>query len=159
MPNQTKYRFRNRRGRPKSVRLETDCGTPELQRHRTAKATAEPLDNLLAHKMITENEHKAALRFRWLYTLRHGITDVRALRLDIASSAHQPRNEDWQADREEEYRETVNILISHRAWNTLVELVIFQHPLQSFSQLVKTQKCLHHLAKQQSRKKRINLSF
>ena len=77
--------FSTRRGRPPKTRPLVDKGTSELQQKRKHHHTTEPLDLCLYYHIINDEEHKALLHFRWLYSLRFGIQHPHcALNVDIA---------------------------------------------------------------------------
>ena len=60
-----------KRGRPKS-RLAIDLGTTELRQKRSLDLTTEPLDLCMKRNLITESQYKAALKFRWLFSMCYG---------------------------------------------------------------------------------------
>jgi hypothetical protein len=102
--------FRTQRGRPKAVRLKTDRGTPELQAQRQQHATTELLDYWLQTDIITEEEHWAGYRFRYLFTLLFGLTHATALILAEERPTAREHHEDWLRDREAEYRAVLALL-------------------------------------------------
>lgn len=101
------------RGRPKNTRPSTDTGTPETVMKRALGVTTEALDLCLERGIITEKQHWCGIHLRWLYTLCHGVPNVRAINL------LQPLNQDkltdhdnpkWREAREKEYNEAISLL-------------------------------------------------
>ncbi|MFO1242603.1 MAG: hypothetical protein U1E36_05305 [Rickettsiales bacterium] len=119
--------FRSRRGRPRLVKKDMDQGTPELQEKRASGSTAEPLDLLLARRLITERQHAAGRRLRWLYTLVFGTPHVTAASFDLFES-HRLRmdNTSWRAQKEIEYQKAISILKQHRCLETVQAISIFE---------------------------------
>lgn len=128
--------FRSRRGRPRLVKKDIDKGTPELQQKMKAGLTAEPLDLLLARKLITHQQHAAGRRLRWLYTLvfctphvtasSFELFESRTLRLDNAS---------WRAKKEMEYQQAISLLRKHRCLEVVQAVSIFEERSRWFSSL------------------------
>lgn len=106
--------FRTKRGRPRRERCAgDDRGTWELQQKRRLQLTQEPLDVLLRRGEINENEHRAGMHFRWLYTLCHGAPLPSAYDPGNASSTTAREDDDlWRAEREADYRAAALILQS-----------------------------------------------
>lgn len=119
--------FRRKRGRPGKHYEERDNGTPELQKKRAAGITSEAIDHCLESGAISVRQFRAALHFRWLYTLRFGCPGVRALNLlesdRIAYAAE--KNGEWKAEREMEYREAVESLHYPAVLSVLLKVAIF----------------------------------
>ncbi|MFQ3307513.1 MAG: hypothetical protein ACI8ZF_000766 [Candidatus Midichloriaceae bacterium] len=61
-----------KRGRPKSTNDKIDKGTKELQIKKQANITLEAIDLCLNKNIISKKEHAKCMKFRWLYTLKHG---------------------------------------------------------------------------------------
>lgn len=68
----------SKRGRPKKHKPDYDLGTIELQDKRKKKLTKEPFDLIYEKNLITEEEYIAGNRLRYLYSLKYGISSVRA---------------------------------------------------------------------------------
>lgn len=97
---------RRGRGRPKIIREEKDCGTPELQFKRAHGETIEALDLCLEKGLITEEQHWCGIHLRWLYTLRYGAPSVRAIDLNHVSGMELETDDpDWRQMREAEYHD------------------------------------------------------
>lgn len=67
-----------KRGRPKQHKNNYDLGTVELQDKREKKLTKEPFDLIHEKDLITQEEYIAGNRLRYLYSLKYGISSVRA---------------------------------------------------------------------------------
>ena len=104
--------FSSRRGRPKREAVqEVDRGTMQLQQKRRAALTVEPLDWLREEGVINAQQHWCGLHFRWLYTLRYGAFTPQSL--DAAREKgilHKREYEEWQGEREGEWREVTQQL-------------------------------------------------
>lgn len=114
-----------RRGRPKATREQHDAGTPELQRHRTAHATAEALDLCLARDIITAQQHWCGIHLRWLYTLRYGAPGVRATDyLHFGGNDLADDDPQWRASREAEYIDAMQTL-GQRLGSLLLRVTVY----------------------------------
>jgi len=122
--------FTNRRGRPKKLDDETDLGTPELRRKRQQNVTIEPLDWLRQHELISEKQHWCGLHFRWLYTLRYGTTTVQSLDATrINGIIHYRENNQWQTEREEEWKLASRQLEEQQLLNIALRYCVYQQHL------------------------------
>lgn len=110
-PTATILPFKRKRGRPRKNLPARDLGTPELLAKKAQGETAEALDLCLERGIITQRQHWCGMHLRWLYTLRHGITTVRAYLPSLLKHG-DVRLEDntWRAEREQEYRHAINAL-------------------------------------------------
>lgn len=134
-------RFSTRRGRPRTPRITQDTGTPELRQKHAAGATSETIDLCLRHHLITEAQHRAALHFRWLYTLRFGAPSVQALDLTSPRERAAPQEDTaWLQARQQEYRHAAQALESR---HLLVAVFDDPTPLRSGSHTAAD--CLHRL--------------
>lgn len=144
-------RFRTRRGRPAAPRPEIDTGTPELAVKRAQHLTTEWIDLLRQENAISQDMHRCAMRFRWLYTLRFGCPGVRALDLTGGSSLRETLSHDetWKNRQEEEYRLAVANLRENGTLDTIMQLVVLnQIPTYSREKwLILLRKGLRNLAK------------
>jgi hypothetical protein len=126
--------FTTRRGRPKTkeVKLEViserDLGTPELCMHRAFNQTKEVLDICIEKRIITEDEHRAAVHFRWLYTIRFGAPNISALDINKGEGRDiREESEIWRAKREREYSMAVEKLRSEGSLKMIMNIAIFNH--------------------------------
>ncbi len=123
------YKFSTKRGRPRKIldcsQNNHDNGTPELQRKIIELQTKEPIDLLLEKRLISNDEHRAAMHFRWLYTLRYGIPSVRAIDTTrIYGIDRKLNDEEWLTKREEEYKEATEILKKANSLSKVINIVI-----------------------------------
>lgn len=119
--------FRTRRGRPRNTMTKPDAGTPELIQKRAFGMTSEILDHCLKQGIIHARQHRAALHYRWLYTLRHGRPTVQANGLEDASPSIGERCETWKALREGEYRQAALLLSSIHALSAVRGVAVFNN--------------------------------
>jgi hypothetical protein len=119
--------FHRRRGRPKNNRPLHDTGTPETIMKRLLGITTEALDLCLERKIISERQHWCGIHLRWLYTLRHGVPNVKTM--DISNSSNQIKNDDpaWREEREKEYNEALNLLTKSGNSLLLLNLCVYNH--------------------------------
>jgi hypothetical protein len=117
--------FSNKRGRPRLEREKNDMGTKELQAKIARDFTTEPLDLALKKKLITQEEHQAGIRLRWLYTLRFGSPDVSAYSLDAGASCFRNDNDEWLKARYAEYENILHTLETIQAKRIIVNVCIF----------------------------------
>ncbi len=119
-------RFTSKRGRPKTVRPDTDMGTPELQKKRAHGLTLEAIDMCLNKNLITQAQHWCGLHLRWLYTLRYGAPGVSSTltRLYDMPSA-RPDDPSWRSAREAEFAEAVTLLRTYAYYEPVAQLAIF----------------------------------
>jgi len=119
--------FTTRRGRPRAAPASTsDTGTDELRAKRSLGITTEPIDLCLARKLITPAQHWCGLHWRWLYTLRYGAPSLIARYHDEGSaSVPGDTNDDWRIKREREYHAARGVLQTHRRYDGVMRLAIF----------------------------------
>lgn len=123
--------FRTKRGRPRLVKKEVDKGTPELQQKRRLGLTSEPLDLLLEKKRLSERQHAAGRRLRWLYTLVFGSPLLSAGKLDLYEErALKLDNAAWRQKKEEEYQQAVAILKQSGCLEAVQAVCIFEEPIR-----------------------------
>ncbi|CAL7959328.1 hypothetical protein MIDIC_110072 [Alphaproteobacteria bacterium] len=117
-----------KRGRPKIIKEQIDAGTMELQKKRKAHLTSEPLDLCLEYNIISEDQHRYALRLRWLYTLRFGVPTVQSYDLTRINGiiGSKYNDEKWISKKQQEYREILQILGKIRAVQ-IVQSVCIHH--------------------------------
>lgn len=145
--------FSSRRGRPKAKCTENtdniDRGTYELQKKRTDNLTTELLDLLLVKSLISEEQHRAGIRFRWLYTIKFGVPKIAAVK--YAKEEFFPRNtdSDWQAAMVAEYNFAAAELDALGLLKITQDIVIYQNlPLQKTIEiLANCRLALSHLCK------------
>lgn len=121
--------FRARRGRPPVSRIAVDPGTPELVAKRALGVTSEVIDIFHNNGRLTDYQLKAALRFRWLYTLRFGVPSIQCIDM-TGMYTRIPTIEDskWRADRQNEYREAAHMLEAHGLLNSVLRGAVFNDP-------------------------------
>lgn len=118
--------FHRKRGRPKTIRNETDFGTPELQFKRAHGETAEALDLCLEKGIITPEQHWCGIHLRWLYTLRYGAPGVRALDPNhISGSDIENDDPNWRSAREAEYNEAIGKIAARGYAMLLLNICIY----------------------------------
>lgn len=115
------------RGRPKLTLPEKDTGTPELKAKRREGITLEPLDACTRAGILTDDEHRAGMHLRWLYTLTFGAPSVRSIEFDRTAGArsHVLHDDAWKAAREQDYREAVAGLAELGAKKLVMDICIF----------------------------------
>lgn len=120
--------FTTRRGRPRAQALPKDPGTPELRFKHALGLTREPLDVCLEKNLLTADQHRAGLHFRWLYTLRYGLPTVRALDLSTPPGG-MPSGADelWRQGREVEFREASRLLHESGTLRTVLAICVMQY--------------------------------
>lgn len=124
-------RFRTRRGRPAVARAPRDAGTPELQHKRSMQMTAEPLDLYLSCGIISEAQHRAGIRLRWLHSLFFGTASPSASPLLFLDERTPGTNdEDWLKKRYEEYQQAMMLLQQNHGSKSIIRLCIY-HELAS----------------------------
>jgi hypothetical protein len=118
--------FSRKRGRPKTKNKNKDYGTAELRMKRKLGITAEPLDLCLKKQLITEEEHEAGIRLRWLYTLRFGSPNISAYQHDpIGTTKIRNDNEEWLKERNNEYENSIIELTKNNAKRVVMNICIF----------------------------------
>lgn len=136
----TILRFPQRRGRPRKALPRHDTGTPELVMKRLQNLTIEPIDLCLERNIITPAQHRCGIHLRWLYTIRYGVPNVRAI--DPAHFGGMELKEDdpaWRAAREQEFAEAVCLLRKRKVVALVMDVCVyndrpdFLHPTLLFS--------------------------
>lgn len=126
--------FTSRRGRPKTKEITVesqknrDLGTPELCLRRAFNMTKEVLDICADKGIITQEQHSAAVHFRWLYTIRFGAPNISAL--DINKGAGQEiiqESEVWRVMREREYSMAIEKLRAEGSLKIVMNIAVFNH--------------------------------
>lgn len=128
--------FRSKRGRPRLVKKGIDKGTPELQQKRLQGLTAEPLDLLLEKKRISERQHAAGRRLRWLYTLVFGSPLLTAGKLDLFEErVLKLDNAAWRQKKEHEYQQAISILKWRKCLEAVQSVCIFEERARWFAEI------------------------
>ncbi len=112
----------------KEITGKKDSGTKELRAKIRLNMTKEPVDICHERKIIGDDEHNAALHFRWLYMVRFGPPDVSAL--DWNNYYGRELKEDnhrWREIREKEYAEALEKLRGSGALKIVMNIVVFNH--------------------------------
>ncbi len=118
-----------RRGRPPLKRPELDKGTKELQQKRESGLTQLPLDLCLSRGKISQREHDAASRLKWLYSLQYGVAAPSQVQWDREVRHIRERDQLWLAKRKKEYEQAVTVLEKCGVWYLVREVGIFgQYP-------------------------------
>ncbi|MDA0780985.1 MAG: hypothetical protein PQ612_01355 [Rickettsiales bacterium] len=124
--------FSRKRGRPKTLKVEKDYGTPQLQTKKNLGITTEPLDLCLKKKLISQDEHEAGIRLRWLYTLRFGSPNISAYSYEkISTGSFRNDDENWLKERSLEYENAMKELCKINAKRIVMNICIF-HLRSSF---------------------------
>lgn len=119
-----------RRGRPRSARPERDLGTPELQLKRKSHLTSEIIDIYLEKRIISQKQHWCCIHLRWLYTLKYGSPNVKAVDpaypggVDIATD-----DPEWRSLREEELRIALEMLKKVGFDQLILDMAVYNIPL------------------------------
>lgn len=118
--------FSSRRGRPRLERAKKDCGTKELAQRHAAGLTMEALDMCLKRGLISEEEHKAGMHLRWLYTLRFGAPTIAAYDHAAIQGRNLKKEDDaWRGRREKEYEQAMAWLKGEGAHIMVGNVAIF----------------------------------
>ncbi len=93
-----------------------------------SRINREPIDICHEKGLISDDQHRAAIHFRWLYSLRFGAPGVSATDYD-RMSGRQLRDNDpkWQEEREREYAMAVEKLRMCGALKIVLNLAVFNH--------------------------------
>lgn len=131
-------RFKSQRGRPRQSIISSsgdtsDSGTPELILKRAQSLTSEPIDLCLSRGHINEEEHRAALHLRWLYTLRHGAPGISAFDLlrGQGHSIEASADPAWRSAREREYLQAMALLKRSRSEQAVLSCILY-HEMPEF---------------------------
>ncbi len=116
-----------RRGRPKTKYGQKDFGTPELQKKRSQFLTIEPIDLILSKGLISEEQHRIAMHFRWLYTIIFGLPSITAYDPSDLGGRCQSKHTDerWIIANKERYYEAIKKLKKFKAEKFIMNLCIF----------------------------------
>ncbi len=118
--------FSTKRGRPAKPKQQIDKGTKELQIKRLKDSTMEAIDICLKKNLISDAEHSAGIRLRYLYTLRFGATGIRAYHPENGGrSVFRQDNETWLAQRRIEYENTIKILTKEGCKRMVLNICVF----------------------------------
>jgi hypothetical protein len=118
-------RFSSRRGRPIVQKPAKDLGTKELRQKRQLSLTKSPIDILLSKSIITEEQHNAGLKFRWLYNLRFGNLKLKAYDGFNLRGGDASFDEEYLAKKSKIYLKIANYLNENRILNIVSNIVIF----------------------------------
>jgi hypothetical protein len=122
-------RFPRRRGRPKTVRVENDSGTPELVMKRLLNETVEALDLCLERGIISREQHWCGIHLRWLYTLRYGAPGTRAIDPTHLGGIETVSDDpEWRSAREQEYHDAMKKLTDGGHALLLINICIHERP-------------------------------
>lgn len=118
--------FSRRRGRPKKPYEGADKGTAELREKRSQNLTIEPLDLCLNRGLITEQQHNAGIRLRWLYTLKFGAPTISSYCIDdIGGHSCKYEDSSWTARRQSEYSLIIQALKENGSRKTVMDICVF----------------------------------
>ena len=93
-----------------------------------SRINREPIDICHEKGIINDDQHWAAIHFRWLYTLRFGAPGISAIDFDrLAAGPKQINDPDWQEEREREYAMAIEKLRKCGALKTVLNLAVFNH--------------------------------
>jgi len=115
-----------KRGRPPKKKIGKDLGTAELQMKRIFNLTYEPLDLCMRRQIITLDQQQAAMRLRWLYTLRYGAPSISAYDPQLRGTAIMREDDPrWLEARRAEYESAICDLSRINARQIVVNICIF----------------------------------
>lgn len=124
--------FTSKRGRPskENPKLKLiEGGKKEPQptpKKPFVKTTREPIDICAEKGLIKPMEHKAAIHFRWLYTIKFGAPTVSAIDYEkIAGAFYKINDPAWQEARERDYAMAVEKLRKIGALKIVLNIAIF----------------------------------
>lgn len=142
-------RFSTRRGRPRAQFPSRDKGTPELRMKRASGLTNEAIDLCYNRQLINEAQHRAALHFRWLYTLRFGTPNVQALDISQSYTGSAPNKDEtaWKKARQQDYREAAQQLEQEKLLVSVLRVAVFDDPAPLRPDSIAAAECLHRLSK------------
>lgn len=134
-------KFSRKRGRPRSAIKTIDLGTPELIQKRRMGETSETLDLCLEMRLISTKQHWCGVHLRWLFTLRYGAPNVRAIDpthtkgMDIKTDDPQ-----WRIKREKEYHDALTEITRSGHALLLMNICIYNERPKLLSQSTKATK-------------------
>ena len=126
-------KFTSKRGRPAAYGHLTVIeggknGEGQKTTHLHKRVNREPIDICHEKGLISDNQHWAALHFRWLYTLRFGAPGISASQLDkLGAQGPKIVDSKWHEEREREYAMAVEKLRKAGALKIVLNLAIFGH--------------------------------
>ena len=126
-----------KRGRPPVERNDKDLGTEELQQKRTLYKTEELLDSYYRLEKISEEQYWCGNHFRWLYTARYGVPNLRssgAALFDV-STCH-PDDPLFQQKIELKYKQATQALKQKQLLDILFNTVIYSQCVDCSNRLL-----------------------
>jgi hypothetical protein len=117
--------FSTKRGRPATVKSTKDFGTKELILKKQLALTKPPIDILLSKSIITNDQHNAALKFKWLYNLRFGNLKLKAYDGFNLRGSIEIFDQEYLAKKSKIYLKIANYLHQKRILNIVSNIVIF----------------------------------
>lgn len=139
--------FRAQRGRPSTLRVAKDHGTPELAFKRAMGVTLEVVDACQQNGWLTDGQVRTALHFRWLYTLRFGAPTVQCTDMTGHARASPIDNDtQWRADRQREYRVSAGLLEARGLLDSVLRGVVFNDPTLLHPKRMEAKLLRHRLA-------------
>jgi hypothetical protein len=118
-------RFSSKRGRPAISKPAKDLGTKELRQKKQLSLTKSPIDILLSKLIITQDQHDAALRFKWLYNLRFGNLKLKAYDGFNLRGSSMDFDQEYLAKKSKIYLKIANYLNQNKILNIVSNIVIF----------------------------------
>lgn len=119
--------FNSKRGRPRSNLPKIDNGTAEFIQKKSLGITHEPLDYCLKSGIISDEQHAAGLRLRWLHTIRFGLVGIKSVFDNLIPDSRPSnfRDPEWKKQREIEYNNLLTSLNSAGVKDMLLDVCIF----------------------------------
>ena len=118
-------RYRGR-GRPPKNREKRDLGTKELQQKRALGHTDEVLDYCHQRGIISDAQHWCGNHFRWLYTMRYGVPNIRATDFARLGLVAPPEDDDeWLARINVQYMQATELLEQRRCLGVVLNAVVY----------------------------------
>lgn len=116
-----------KRGRPIKTLTKLDFGTPELIEKRAFRLTVEAIDLCLERGLISQGEHKAALKLRWLYFVKFGSPFISSRELTDCRGRNTQKEMDPDALKEAEqiYAEILKGLDFIKARQIVLDVCVF----------------------------------
>lgn len=116
-----------KRGRPIKTLVKLDFGTPELAEKRACRLTVEAIDLCLERGLISQGEHKAALKLRWLYFMKFGSPFISSRELTDCRGRSTQKGMDPEALKEAEqiYAEILKGLDFIKARQIVLDICVF----------------------------------
>lgn len=118
--------FSSKRGRPRKSVSISDKGTSQLQAKRLNNATVEPFDLLQAKSLISDDQHRAGIHLRWLFTIKNGAPNISAMVYDdYAGRNIRADEEDWRLQREAEYNAAIEALRQNSCLKQVMDAAVY----------------------------------